>query len=302
MADITDKYLSRDIDAQIKALKGQGKTLSTSKSLAKLYDDRQKLLSKGGVFGSGYSSPSHFYRTQKTDYMNERSRLMDALGINSLRDTVSGLVSNINDAYGRLEVLPTDVQNESRGFDVNAAQRRAIESQRATPIGNLISQLGRSLDTADTSLRFKEGEMVDQLSIFADFQAREATGFDKQREYALVDYLSRIQRQQALSDREWQQAADLAKMEKKYDLMRRNELAKARATRSPLEVLQGLGYKHPAYAQTGMGGGGDLNQEFEQFSGGSMGGGGGSWGGTGSSILNFIPNAVNSIKSLIGIG
>lgn len=165
-------------------LKSKGKTVSTSTSLAKLEDQIKSF--KNTNANSSFTSPdsnflkdkiSGFFGNQRQQTNDFMSGVREKFNVDALENTSRGINNQLLNVEGQLEALPEQVQNESRGFDVNAAQLAAITQSKQAPLVNQISQLGRASQRAGDVLSDARQAVRDETSLFTDQLARETSGF-----------------------------------------------------------------------------------------------------------------------------
>jgi len=170
------------------------------------------------------------------------NQLENQAGIPQLRTTAStlmGQVSSLEDTINRVE---GNVNATTGNSYTTEAQRQGLVTAGKTPLLNQLNPLATALGRVQSGIQNAEGGINNKVGYamqgqqqelepykvkmqqMADHSARLMTGFTQDHETQLTLLMDKLQRQRTLSDREWQQAADLAKMEKEYSL-RKDEAA-----------------------------------------------------------------------------
>jgi hypothetical protein len=151
--------------------------------------------------------------------MNQR--LGSELGLPGLRQNAFQLNETLRN-------VPQVQSQATRGFDVNANQLQRIISSQQGKIAPLAQEATRASQFAEGELgermRLSQAEQARQLQPFemerdllATRLAREMTAFSQQKEQELTVLLTKFNRDNYLSDREWQRANELADAESEFD-------------------------------------------------------------------------------------
>lgn len=162
-------------------------------------------------------------------------RISGELGIPEAQNTFLGLNQSVNNLASTLNNLPNQIENETRGFDVNQAQLGRITESRGVPLRQNLGEMSRNLGVAGTNLNALNETLAKRLgfaaadqekalkpfeleaSMLSDRLAREATGFsqDNQREFELL--LNKIQNDQQMTMTEMLRANELADAETAFN-------------------------------------------------------------------------------------
>jgi len=171
----------------------------------------------------------------QTPLLETSRQLEQERGLPQLREASSGLNQQITGLRQQLSRLPEQVQGQTRGFDVNAAQLAKIQQAQAAPlqrslsdIGFSAAQVGQQLAGAESGLdrtlglvsQQQERELAPfqfERGVMADQQAREATGFNQGLQNELTTLLQKQQQGFQLSVNEQQQLNALALQEQSFE-------------------------------------------------------------------------------------
>lgn len=174
---------------------------------------------------SNQQSPLDFY-----------TKMSEAQGIPGLRKTQSTLQGQIYDMEDSLRRIEPDVSANSRNSIVTESQRRGIVGEKQKPLIENLGWLGQSLGRVSnavtegnqqaltmTGLNSENTDRIGgvfktNLELKSSQAARQMTGFTTDMQNFLNVSLAKIQRGEQVSDQEAQQAFDLLKMEKQYNL------------------------------------------------------------------------------------
>lgn len=188
--------------------------------------------------------------------------LENAAGLPAMRATAStlrGQVGSLEDLIGNIE---PNVSATTRNSLVTEAQRSGMVSSQQAPwidrLNKIATALGRveqGVTSATQDIGTKTGFAVQgqqmaldplkmQIQLASDNAARLMTGFTSDREANLSILMDKLQRQRQLSDREWQQASDLAKLEASYK-------HEAQTLASTTQIIEVGGHKKLVNSQTG---------------------------------------------------
>lgn len=165
------------------------------------------------------------------------NRLSQEYGLDEARANTSGLTQTALGLENTLSTLPSRIEGETRGFDVNANQLSRIQEERAKPLtdqlnqaaaaanraslteqgiaGNVATQLG--LETADLAKQLQPFDVEAQM--ISDRAARELTGYTAQLQNETNQLIAKLNTQGQLDQIEAQRLADLAIQEDKYNQM-----------------------------------------------------------------------------------
>jgi hypothetical protein len=165
--------------------------------------------------------------------MNER--IGSELGLPALRQNAFQLNETLRN-------MPQVQSQATRGFDVNANQLQRIIASQQGKMAPLAQEATRASQFAEGELgermRLSQAEQARQLQPFemerdllSDRIAREMTAFSQQKEQELTVLLTKFNRDNYLSDREWQRANELADAESEFD--RQKELIKLQRSATP---------------------------------------------------------------------
>ena len=174
------------------------------------------------------------------------SRLESELGIPQARRLTTGLTQTALDIEGRLSALPRNIESETRGFDVNAAQLAKIKEARTAPVVTQLSETARAAERANINLR-SLGEQAGQrlgyevaeqerglrpleteAAMISDRLAREVTMYTVERQNETSLLVAKLAKEGTLEAAEIKRLADLALQEDKY--MREKDLAEFKAS------------------------------------------------------------------------
>ena len=157
-------------------------------------------------------------------------------GVPQMRKTASSLQGQIYEMEDTLRRVEGDVMANSRNSIVTDSQRRGMTSERQRPMIENLGWLGQSLGRVSNAITNEtsnaatltglnqQGQQMEldpykmRIQMVADQNARKMTGFTTDLQNSLQVGLSKIQRGEQLDDREFQRVAELAKMEKQYEM------------------------------------------------------------------------------------
>lgn len=177
-------------------------SLSTSKSLAKAYN--AGLVDKNGnpktTSASGYMSNAlnSLSGGAGKEFQGYQDALGKDLGIDTLKTQASTLGDQVSNIGSRLNAVPEEQKNATRGFDVNQGQLNEITAARQAPLTQSLNELTPALSSVNNRLSSAEST------------------FNQQSQNQLNLLMTKIQNGQALSMAEMQQTADLAKQERDH--------------------------------------------------------------------------------------
>lgn len=158
-----------------------------------------------------------FSANQATTSDNFLTNIRKQYGIDSLEQASRGITNQMLNVEGQLEKLPTQVANETRGFDVNAAQLDAITQNKQKPLVEQYSQLGRAAERAGGVLSDARNAVRDEISIMSDRLAREATLFSQGMQSELNVLLEKYRTGIMLSEGEKDRLNKLAIAEQDFE-------------------------------------------------------------------------------------
>lgn len=95
-----------------------------------------------------------------TSYTSEQE---GALGLPTLRSSATNLLGQQNTLEKSLSDLPKVMENQSRGFDVNADQLGMITNEKATPLRGQLSDVSRAYGTTANALGTAENTLSSRL-------------------------------------------------------------------------------------------------------------------------------------------
>lgn len=162
------------------------------------------------------------------------SRLQTEARIPDLSKQAQTYKDQIYKVKDTLDRLGEDVTARTTGYNVSDAQRRRLETAEADPLQTTLSRLGTGLAPVADMLTSAQSGVQNQLGLYqaqqqkelqpielqinslSDRFAREITGYQQSHQETLDNLLQKLQRDQQLSDREWQAAQDLAAEERAY--------------------------------------------------------------------------------------
>lgn len=159
------------------------------------------------------------------------TRLQSEAGIPQLNEQRQTFNTQIAGVKNLLDRLDEDVTSRTAGTMTTEAQRRRILGAEGETLNNQLGRLGSGLqpiadllgsaneqvgNLLNLNVQQQEKELSPvtmRINALGDRFAREITGFNDSRQQELNTILDKLQRERALNDREWQQAAELAKQE-----------------------------------------------------------------------------------------
>lgn len=165
---------------------------------------------------------NQFFTDQQNTATNYMTEARAKYGINDLEKVSQGITGQMLNVEGQMEALPTQTRNETRGFDVNAAQADAILAQKQQPLTDQYSQLGRALTRSTGALESARGAYKDEIDMMSDRMARETSLFSQNMQNELDTALTKYQTGIALSQAEMQRMTQLALAES--DFIKQKEL------------------------------------------------------------------------------
>lgn len=187
----------------------------------------------------GQQKPLDFY----TGALNEA-------GVPQMRKTASTLQGQIYNMEDTLRRVEGDVIANSRNSIVTDSQRRGMTTERQKPLVENLAWLGQSVGRISDSISKEtsnamnltglnqQGQQMEldpykmRIQMVAEQNARRMTGFTTDLQNTLEVGLAKIKRGEQLDDREFARVAELAKMEKEYQL-------KAQQTKDYLTIGEG---------------------------------------------------------------
>mgnify|MGYP001578858258 FL=1 len=162
------------------------------------------------------------------------SRLAGEQGIPGLQTSAAIIQGEIGNVKALIDRLEQDVTTRTAGTLTSEAQRRRTVAAERTPLSDTLGRLATGLDPVTRALETAQGNVGTQLSLTAQEQAkelrpaemqisalsdrfaREMTGYNQDKQSELSAVLAKISRDEALSDREWQSAQQLASEERSW--------------------------------------------------------------------------------------
>jgi len=174
-------------------------------------------LTKGGNGGGGNPAPSgggimppapgsEYTGLDTGPSLSEfYNKQLESLGVPGLQKTVQTFKDQTAGVNGLLNNLTEDISARTRGSLTSSAQNDRMNAVEGGVLRNQLSKLGAGAQPAIDALNTALGT-ADKMTGF----------FSKDKEEKLSILMDKIHRGQALSDREWQQASDLAKMAQQH--------------------------------------------------------------------------------------
>lgn len=162
------------------------------------------------------------------------NRLQTEAGIPGLSQAAQGFKNEIYSVKDKLDRLGEDVLARTTGTLTTEAQRRRLETAEAEPLQTNLGRLGTGLapiadmlTSANQSVATQMGLQTEQqdrelegiklrINSISDKFARELTGFTTSREAELTGILDKLNRDRALSDRDWELAQTIAAEERAF--------------------------------------------------------------------------------------
>ena len=218
-----------------------------------------------------------FFGQQRQEFGDFLSESQERLGTNELGEAVKAASSRQLGLEEQLATLPERIGSETRGFDVNAAQRSRIQESRQQPLAQQAAQAGRDVSRATTASGLAQRQLETEANVLRDFQAREASGFTSGLQAELDFTLNRLARGEQLQDREFARVQQLADLDSEFE--RQKELFKLQTDESIRQTLSTRRPETPTPApiifagggnfptSTSSGGGTSIGQDFESFTG-----------------------------------
>jgi len=201
--------------------------------------------SMGDPYADAEKKYNAFWNEYGTAVANQPSisdiytRRAGELGYQPALNLATGLTQTALGTQGRLSNLPSQIQAETRGFDVNAAQRAKIEEGRQAEMSKQLTDEARAAEAAQIAaqniggqvtnlLGYDVAEQAKQLkplelkgTMLSDLIAQQLTGYraDKKNELDLL--INKVNNDQEMSMAEFKRLADLAYLEKNYELKKK---------------------------------------------------------------------------------
>lgn len=213
---------------------------------------------------------------------NSQPKLVDVLnnaqqqaGIGGLQQGIDLFNQQSTGVKGLLDNLNQDTQARTTGTNASQAY---LDRMREVEGGNLNTQLSRltsglgDVTNAYNTANANTGQLLSatqadqatalhplelQINSLSDKYARQITGFTTNAQNALNVLLTKIGNQQDLNNKEWQQAADLAKQEAAFQQQRQLAADASKSNADVLKIFNGQGYQGayaPKNGQSGAGG------------------------------------------------
>lgn len=163
------------------------------------------------------------------------NRVSKERGLEEKRNVFTGLMGSVGNIQEQIQNAPEQIQSETRGFDVNAAQRTRIQQAKEGELAKTLSPIARAAETAGTGYNLALGEAGQQITAEQYQQEKELRPFATEAELLngalarqMTYYTTDKQNQLSLmlknlesggvSDIELQSLADLAKLEREWEL------------------------------------------------------------------------------------
>lgn len=209
----------------------------------KPYDDLMSNLPKATEYAATLDSSENQAMADYFGYLKSQptpldfyTKMTEAAGIPQLRQTQKTLQSQIYSLEDSLRRIEPDISATTGNSLVTEAQRRGMIEERAKPVREALGwqsqSLGRVSDAItnatqdamnltglqEQGVERMSGAYKTKLSVIADQNARKMTGFTTDMQNTLNITLAKIARSEAVSDQQAQQAFELLKLEKQYQL------------------------------------------------------------------------------------
>ena len=216
----------------------------TNKSLA----DKNALIAQQNATQQGLYDQYKTAIANQTKLPDLFNQLSTQLDIPSLSGVVQGYKDQAYKTQGLLDRLDTDVTARTQGTLTSEGARDAIIGHEGADLRTQLGAIGNGMAPFSDRLNSAQGTLAAEMPLYVqqqdkeldplklqinqinDLFAREISGFDTNTQLQLNSLMDQLARDRTLSDREWQQAADLAKQQQQYDLALRNANAAAAAS------------------------------------------------------------------------
>lgn len=161
-------------------------------------------------------------------------RLNEEQGIPEITGQLQGYKDEIYRVKGLLDRLDENVTSRNLGTYATQALRDRIADSEGNDMRTTLARLGTGMEPLTERLTSAQQQVSTLLPLYSQQQerelkplemeigslsdrfAREMTGFNSNRELQLTTLMSKIERQQQLSDREWDLAQQLAAEERSF--------------------------------------------------------------------------------------
>jgi len=164
------------------------------------------------------------------------NRVAQERGLEEQRGKFTGLMGQVGTIQEQLEKTPEQIAGETRGFDVNAAQRARLEQVRQGELAKTLSPIAKAAEVAGTGYNLALAEAGNQITaeqyqqekelapyateaeLLDSALARQVTMYTTDKQNQLDLMLKRLANNQAISEKELDQLNQLALLEKEYEL------------------------------------------------------------------------------------
>lgn len=162
-------------------------------------------------------------------------RLSTEYGLGTAGETYRGLSKSASELQQTAEQMPEQVAGETRGYDVSSSQLQRLQQARQGEVYKQLTPIAREAGVAGQNLASLTGQAMNALSaeqyqqekelqpfateaeLLNSALARQATYYTTDKQNQLTLMLNNLQ-SGGVSDIELQSLADLAKLEKEFEL------------------------------------------------------------------------------------
>ena len=258
MASLTDLYRQlREAREGVARHKAMGQTESTSTNMGKyskkVSDLKDQIRRLGGDYNNALSQTSagmaNMQKNQEDDFLTRfrgfigglpstqdiYARLRGETGLGEAQNLATGLTQQALTTEGTLQKLPEQITSETRGYDVNAAQKAKIEEARRRALSGQLTEEARAAERAgvragqlagdvSTTLGFELSDIQRQLAPFeaeakllSERLAREVTMYTANLEAETDRLIEKLKNEGQLSQIEANRLALLSTQEDDYE-------------------------------------------------------------------------------------
>ena len=228
---------------RLQEMYASGKTLSTSKKFAKLYDQYNASGGNTNLIYTPGATPesaaqealSNKFATEQSDFMNRYQTAIPTI-YNRLSEEqgLPGLMSQAQSSTQMVEDVPSQVKTAGKQFGMSTSRQNArIAGQTAqlAPIAQkAVGQAQFAQDTVSTLFQNEIAPYGVEAGLLASRQALEQTGYTNAQANQLSITLQNMANGAAVSAAEMSNVNALAQLEKQYKLSLQNQLAYYKAT------------------------------------------------------------------------
>lgn len=136
--------------------------------------------------------------------------------VNPLQGQIGNINKQIGDVQSMLSNLDTNIGSQTKGTWTSQAQRDRLKAYQAKPLTEELANLGTAAAPLNEQLSNVRGDYGMQIQQQSDYFARQITGFDHSSQNELSGLVAKIQRNEAISDQQWQRANQLADQESSF--------------------------------------------------------------------------------------